>query len=292
MIKNFPALVFAFTLSFLGLIIMIYFTFDNHFNDGSYQLNTSLASAYGNFIGGIVGPIFSFAGILLIYQTILEQRKLFQLEQFESKFFKLIELHRENINNIKFRAPNTKDGSIRQGHLALVNMIRQITNLKKELKDFEIPNKSDIIFIFFYFGVGKDVRSDLVKLFNKMNVPEVDAKKLIDKVCEIKTDWSSNYVYYEGHKQTLEPYIKMLEENVYFINTHDFLSNDQKVKYLEFIKSLVTDQELKILNLYVKCITRIYNDDLKISLSPKKMYFKKFIEELDTTNIFEISITN
>jgi hypothetical protein len=78
---------------------------------------------FGDFIGGVIGTIFSAIGFVLLYLTLTEQRKslieqrnslneqrkaieeqkkAFTKERFESKFFELIKLHRDNVSELKY----------------------------------------------------------------------------------------------------------------------------------------------------------------------------------------------
>jgi hypothetical protein len=56
----------------------------------------------GDFIGGVVGTIFSLAGFVFLYLTLKEQRTSFRKERFEAKFFELVRLHRENVSQLEY----------------------------------------------------------------------------------------------------------------------------------------------------------------------------------------------
>lgn len=92
--KKFNWTVFSgLALAAVGLFLVIYFSSAKAFNDGTGLLNPSLASNYSDFIGGLVGPIFSLAGFLLLFETIVAQREAiskqqnaFEIQQFETKF--------------------------------------------------------------------------------------------------------------------------------------------------------------------------------------------------------------
>jgi hypothetical protein len=57
----------------------------------------------GDFIGGVVGTIFSLAGFIILIVTLSEQTKASYIEQFESKFFELLKIHRENVAEIEVK---------------------------------------------------------------------------------------------------------------------------------------------------------------------------------------------
>ncbi|WP_034891686.1 putative phage abortive infection protein [Gillisia sp. Hel_I_29] len=55
----------------------------------------------GNFIGGVVGTFFSLGGFFILILTLSEQTKFAHKERFESKFFDLVKLHRENVRELE-----------------------------------------------------------------------------------------------------------------------------------------------------------------------------------------------
>lgn len=71
---------FGFALAAIGIVLIVIFSFSKAFNDGSGELNPGLANNFGGFIGGLVGPIFSLAGFLLLYETIVAQRVSFEIQ--------------------------------------------------------------------------------------------------------------------------------------------------------------------------------------------------------------------
>src|SRR5690606_18821008 len=71
----------------------------NFWNSGIEYAETG---QIGDFIGGVVGTVISAAGFYFLYLTFNEQRKSFEKERLESKFFDLIKLHRENVAELSF----------------------------------------------------------------------------------------------------------------------------------------------------------------------------------------------
>lgn len=86
-----------------GLIISVYF-FKKLSVEYNYELESSTdmsgTGQVGDFIGGVVGTFFSLAGFLILILTLSEQIKFANKERFESKFFDLLKLHRENIQEM------------------------------------------------------------------------------------------------------------------------------------------------------------------------------------------------
>lgn len=90
----------------IGIVVLLYFIFKVN---SSYSipktgvmLNFMNWGAFGDFVAGVVGTLFSLAGIFLLYLTLKEQRENFHKERLESNFFELIRFHRENVNELSY----------------------------------------------------------------------------------------------------------------------------------------------------------------------------------------------
>jgi hypothetical protein len=64
--------------------------------------------AYGDLIGGILNPVVAFIGIIAAslafyaqYRANAQVQKQFRIQQFESQFYEMVRLHKENVNEMK-----------------------------------------------------------------------------------------------------------------------------------------------------------------------------------------------
>ncbi|MCA9761471.1 MAG: hypothetical protein KC463_08200, partial [Streptococcus sp.] len=57
---------------------------------GHSDIRFDVTGQVGDFIGGVIGTIISAAGFYFLYLTFNDQRKSFERERLESKFFDLI----------------------------------------------------------------------------------------------------------------------------------------------------------------------------------------------------------
>lgn len=99
--KNFLPLAFI-LLSIGGLIfvlIILYIAFDNNYFQWNSKIDLDKASKLGDFLSGIVGVLWSAAGVLLIYSTFHEQQKLNSTQKFENSFFNLLSTYHQIVNN-------------------------------------------------------------------------------------------------------------------------------------------------------------------------------------------------
>lgn len=69
----------------------------------------AIKGTVGDFTAGVVGTIFSLAAFSMIYLSFKKQReanetqnKMFDHEKVESRFFELVNIHRENVGELKF----------------------------------------------------------------------------------------------------------------------------------------------------------------------------------------------
>lgn len=96
----------AWCLIIVGGAISIYFfantTMDGFWIWGKNKIDFQTTGQFGDFLGGVVGTVFALAGTLLIFLSFYEQTKQNKRESFESAFFEMMNLHRENVSEMKY----------------------------------------------------------------------------------------------------------------------------------------------------------------------------------------------
>ena len=90
----------------------------------------------GRNYGGLLGGIFSFLSIVLIYYTLNHQTESYNRSSFENKFFELIKYHRENVYGWEHTNPESEKREIVKGQKIFVYMHRQILKALEELNTF------------------------------------------------------------------------------------------------------------------------------------------------------------
>ncbi len=253
----------GFALAAIGILLIIVFSFSKAFNDGSGIFNATIANNYGGFIGGLVGPIFSLAGFLLLYETIVAQRqsfdsqqKSFEIQQFETKFFELIHIHRDNVSQMVHRVPWDESNYYDKARV-FIEMKSQFSKLFKAVKlkvdnnrSIEDKNKEmssiNIAYLILFFGVSKATRPDLEHFLLKYGYDETLTNPIISELYLKKTKYNNNTVYYGGHQVRLGHYFRHLFQAVKFVDKATFLSPDQKYEYVKTLRAQLTQYELGI----------------------------------------------
>ncbi|GAA4022949.1 hypothetical protein GCM10022409_03460 [Hymenobacter glaciei] len=153
MISNKTTQFFAWFLVVIGTIVLIYFLFSsrindyhvpgffNHSNQKKETIDFTATGQFGDFVGGVVGTIFTLAGTLLIFLSFQEQAKQNSRESFESSFFEMVRLHRENISELSYNY-YLNNKSIRAENREVFRIIfSEFTDCYREVKKFSNSDK-------------------------------------------------------------------------------------------------------------------------------------------------------
>ncbi|KGO85389.1 hypothetical protein Q765_16745 [Flavobacterium rivuli WB 3.3-2 = DSM 21788] len=88
--------------AFLLLAVFIKRIIADGVNICDTDIDYAITGQVGDFIGGVIGTIFTVAGFYFLYITLSEQRKSFEQERLETRFFEMIKLYKENVNELTY----------------------------------------------------------------------------------------------------------------------------------------------------------------------------------------------
>lgn len=119
----------------ISLVIIGYtidYIIDIYKEPQDFNKDFSKIGTYGDFFGGILNPILAFIGIIAAslafyaqYEANKQVQDQFKIQQFESQFYEMLRLHKENINEMKI----TGYDSVTQEKLNSKKEIEEITRL-------------------------------------------------------------------------------------------------------------------------------------------------------------------
>lgn len=273
----------AFILSILGFFLLIFFSCINAFNDWNWVIDTTIADHLGSLIGGVVGSLFSLAGIFLLYETIIKQQDLFKIQQFESKYFELIRYHRENVDSLKYVVPdstaeqtiNGREFFVQLNHEfdMLYSLIQQYT--KDLLSEQQRINMTTVIL---FYGVSKRTRLVLEDSLSDYE-PEL-VSMIIRKLERKKTKYNNEMVFFGGHQNRLDHYIRHFAQTIKYIDRSDFLNSKKKYEYAKLVRAQMTQFEL--MHLFYNTLSRYGVSWKKYQLITKYQLIKNLPRELST----------
>lgn len=108
----------------------------------SSKTNYGVTGQFGDFVGGVVGTFFALTGTLLIYLTFQEQAKENKRSAFESSFFEMIKLHRENVSELQYRKHKNGDEVIYENRQVFRVIFQEFIECYREVRKYS--NSKDV----------------------------------------------------------------------------------------------------------------------------------------------------
>ena len=227
------------TILIAASIIFVWFSFDILIQTG---YNTHIDFTKGSSYGSMLGGIFSFLSVVLIYLTLKHQTTSYENSAFENRFFQLINYHRNNVETLEYRNPASKKTEIIKGQKIFVNIHKEITkainylnndlklnNLAIILKDEAIielkQNKtistrtinlleleiSNIAYLIVFIGLSKEGRPVLERILNERCKPE-KVNEILNYFQSIPAKWDIEENM-NGDENGCTEYDERLEKN-------------------------------------------------------------------------------
>lgn len=172
----------------IGITVMMWFIITlipEHLNM-RYDISLEKASNIGDFIGGVVGVLFSIAAFLLLYETLNTQRieinenkNLLQKQAFENNLFQMINMHNDFVKEFDIQK-------------------RIISTNSQNLQDREVISVGRDSFKFIY----KNVFSKNIERSKVLEKPYIN-KKFDDLLLK----WDEDLKHYFKHSLEIIRYI-------------------------------------------------------------------------------------
>ncbi|MVM29310.1 hypothetical protein GO755_04640 [Spirosoma sp. HMF4905] len=248
---------------------------------------------FGDYIGGIVGSIFSIISVVLLYYTFKEQRNSTELQKFENKYYELIKLHRDNVDELIL--------SHEKGKKIFVILLREFREALKIVKDINIKHQKttdrevliELAYMVLYYGTGPN--STRVLINSLPNHTDNFVRDLAINVSKrkniVKLNRKFSFTPFEGHQSRLAHYYRHLYQTITFVDSQKFLTEEMKKDYVKTIRAQLSNHEQALL--FFNSLSRLgknwKNEGLILKYSLIKNLPKSFIderEEIDVKTVF------
>lgn len=222
----------------LGLFFIHFFLFSGTFQ--GENINSTKASEYGSFIGGYLGTLFALASVVFLYTTLRLQRQTSQIEKFENIFFELLNLHKNNVQEIIIKNQNGK-----KIFVLFIREYREIFKIvKKTFKSIDSSNDLiNISYLTFFYGTGPNSTRVLKSYLSKYKNKEVE--KLIENLNECKSEVKRtrkfNYTPFEGHQSRLGHYFRHMFQTISFVDKRSI--DIEKYEYTKILRAQLSNHE-------------------------------------------------
>ncbi|CAA0251217.1 putative phage abortive infection protein [Tenacibaculum maritimum] len=236
--------------------------------DRRLPIDSSIFADYGTIVGGILAAIFSLISILLVIQSINEQERQNELQNIESRFFELLKIHRDNVQEFYSKGKSGKSVviDIYDEFNELFEFIKLwYTFEKSELSDEKEWNKrcAEIAYLINFFGLGNKTTNNLLNqikeivsndaFYNRELYPMalknmVDAHEKRREENKNKPKSERKYLDHDGHQSRLGHYFRHLYQAIKFIDEQPLrlLSYSDKYSYSKTLRAQLTTHEQAI----------------------------------------------
>ncbi len=248
--KNNDSLILKFLLAIMaGIFLVNVFICFSPFKDSFNTLEN--ASRYGSFLSGYLGVLLSFVSIIFIWMTLKNQIDSSAADKFETRYFEMIRLHRDNVSEVSI-----KNSSGRKVFVSLIREFREILaiiNYENASQDIKMENLDtlNIAYLTLFYGVGPNssriLEKELIKYnekFVKRFILVLDNKENKERV---KNDRNFHYVPFEGHQSRLGHYYRHLYQTVNYVDSSNILTTEQKYEYIKILRAQLSTHEQALL---------------------------------------------
>jgi len=255
------------TIFILFLIIALLPCYLHHLSENELSFY-SKTGVIGDTYGGILGPLIGLIGAILTFlafyaqyeanetqkQEIAKQRESWIIDRFENRFFELVKLHKENINEIELDTGTHGRKSFEKMfsefeaiHSKVIIARRKIKDANKDVSKF---NELYLAYGIFFHGMGSNPL-----LTSLLKEPEI-AREIYDCLENDLLNTNGNQIgpheEYSGHSNSLGHYYRHLLQTVKFVINHEEIKLEMKQEYMNLLRAQLSNYEQ--LMLYINAI--------------------------------------
>lgn len=253
------------------------------------------AEHFGAFIGGYVGSLFSLAAMVLLYATLRNQRESSEYQDFETKYFELLKLHRANVAEIKVNEVSARRIFvllIQEFRLALSEIQRINTAIPGALSPEQCVKAA---YYAIFYGVGPASNRMLTLSLATIGLDGQVAEAIIT-ILTMGQGYHRHelpYLPFDGHQSRLGHYYRHLYQLVCYVDKQELatLDNPKKYESVKTIRAQLSTHEQALL--LINSLTPVGHNWWEVGLIEKYRLVKNiprdFFDpnsEIDTEKIF------
>jgi hypothetical protein len=131
----------------LGIVILAYLILKSSIDGFGISMknntNYEVTGQFGDFVGGVIGTFFALAGTLLIYLSFREQTNENKRNAFESSFFEMMRVYRDNINELRYRKFKEEEHLIYENRQVIREIFEEFIECYREVRKFSNSKNVD-----------------------------------------------------------------------------------------------------------------------------------------------------
>ncbi|WP_263602744.1 putative phage abortive infection protein [Chryseobacterium sp. PET-29] len=234
-------------ISFFIIIFNISYQFNN-----SKIIDPELASKFGDFFGGFIGTIFSIMSVLLLIYTILHQNREAQKSTLETNFFRMIDYHNQNVNQLKVsNLDRTRTDDFYEGRRAFVQFKIQIHRLFPIVREVITENNyefteeevADIVYMIFFYGIEGSWISFIQDKLSRYAPIHLELSAKIQTKIDLNPDLKCG----RTNQTHLSTYFRNMYNAIKLVDSSKFLNQKEKEDLIKIYRAQLSNPELYIL---------------------------------------------
>ena len=233
--------------SLVAIIITIILYLNSGYINLTCKVNPSVIGTFGDFIGGFIGTLLSLVTVFLVWLAYISQKK--ELKELAEQGQKQVRIQQQQVAlNLEMQAEAT--------FFNLLNSIRSlVANTKGNVKDASKMTYDNQINNFFsgneyYNKANKELQDRMMKALGDAMLRSIASTTVKDeKTIKAHHDLAKETYnkFFEEHLPELSHYFRFTFNVLNFVATHTYISAENKVRYINFVQSQMSDAELQLI---------------------------------------------
>ncbi len=245
-------------LTFLALLIIVIFTIADGFDLMNWPIDPAKADAYGSFIGGLGGSLFSLVGIFLIYEALMKQQELDETQRIENQIFELTSRLRDNVSAMSYHSSIIDMGTV-EGEKCFIVFDKEYQYIRDTITELASAHNIDIdikhisCFIHIY-GSGNEIGDRLQEVIksSSSNIDNLDFNSFFDSLREKIASVDDGF--FSCHDKRLNQYIRHLGAIIKLAKHKSIKSPAETKRFINMVRSQLTLGELSYLQKMIEVL--------------------------------------
>ena len=271
-----------------GILMMNAMLFANAYRETD-TINPTTAGQFGDFVGGYIGTAFALLSVLLLYRTLRTQQQSAKQQFFESKYFELIKMHRDNV--AEMRLHSTLGRHVFPLILRELCAVQAIVCTVASRRHLDLTQHQilHVSYCCVFYGVSQDLSKMLRTSLHEY------CSDFIEEIKERLTNASTRaevvatndlpYTPFEGQQSLLGHYYRHLYQTIQYVDRHD-----QNIDHYEYVKTVraqlsTHEQVLLLINSLCPLGSHWWSESLIIKYKMVKNIPQNFLDPDDFLNV-------
>jgi hypothetical protein len=242
---------FLFTVPIYFVANFWYQSFIHNGHKSPYDIDFEGHSNFTNYLILFTAVISAY----YIYRTLNSQKKANQTSSFENRFFKFIDYHRENVEQLRYKSPDYKEEKYWKGNQVFEIINDEIKGLLREFIknshwNFSDKDKKrraiDFVYQCVFYGANEDGIKILTERFGNENFQFINFKEKPAKYSNGFLSKGQPEYYYSGHARRLGEYFRNLYQVIQYVEGQIFIIPNEKYAYMEHLRAQMSIYEQSV----------------------------------------------